>query len=116
MNIISTPPELTVIFLALITFVLVEGEKALGKVLGVDLSGKFTVLAAAVTALLVGILDVLLGFIPPAWEGVANAIITVILALIGSSGLWQIVKRFSGTGIKTSPLNKEPSYFTSNKK
>ena len=93
MKLVQLPPELVSILNGFVILFVTEGLKALGDLLGIDLSGK----AAAVTAAIVGVIvffaDALLANIPADYEPVATAVLMLIVTILSAYGLHRTAKR-----------------------
>lgn len=97
MGLIQLPDELKVIIAGFVTLFVTEGLKALGNLFGVDLSGKVAAVTAAIVGVIVFFADVLLAKIPPEAEGVANAVLLLLISILGAYGLHRQLVRFGGT-------------------
>jgi hypothetical protein len=95
-TLVQLPNELKVLVGLFVTFLVVEGEKVLGKALGFDLTGKFAMVAAALTTLVVVFTDSLLALIPAQYESIANLILQMIIAMVAAYGLHRTAQRAFG--------------------
>jgi hypothetical protein len=93
---VKLPEELKVIILPLITALVTEGLKAIGALFGVDLSGKAAAVVAAIAGALFFFADALLAKIPPEFEGVANAVLMLLVSILGAYGIHRTAVRFGG--------------------
>lgn len=93
---VQLPEELKAILLPFITFLVTEGLKALGGLFGVDLSGKVSAVVAAIAGALFFFADVLLAKVPPEFEGVANALLMLLVSILSAYGLHRQFVRVGG--------------------
>lgn len=87
-------PELQIILVGFVTFLVTEGLKALGGLFGIDLSGAGSAVTAGIVALLLTFINALLGFIPPEYHEIARAVMSFLVVLLGAFGLHRQLKRF----------------------
>jgi len=99
MKLVVLPDELKAILVPFVTLFVTEGLKALGNLFGVDLSGKAAAVAGAICGALFFFADVLLARIPPEFEGVANAVLMLLVSILGAYGLHRQLVRFGGNVI-----------------
>lgn len=79
---------------AFIVFLIVQGLKGLGRVLGFDLSGVAAVAAAIVVAGLVASYQMILSVLPPEWVAVAQAFMNLVAAVLVASGFHYTLSSF----------------------
>ena len=89
------PDQLTIILGVFIVFVVTEGLKAFGDLIGKDLSGYATALAALVTATIVFFFNGLIGLLPAAWQTIVAQIFQLLILFLGAGGLWRTGKALS---------------------
>ena len=99
MKLVVLPDELKAILVPFVTLFVTEGLKALGQLFGVDLSGKAAAVAGAICGALFFFADDLLARIPPEFEGVANAVLMLLVSILGAYGLHRQLVRFGGNVI-----------------
>jgi len=87
-------PQLQLLILAGVTYVVVEGLKALGGVLGFDLSGAAAAVTAGAMAVILAALSGVLALIPPEYHEIAQVVMTLIVSIFGSFGVHRLVKAF----------------------
>ena len=86
-------PELQALIIAGITFLVVEGLKALSNLIGLDLSGAAAALTAGVVAVVLAALTGLLGLVPPEYHEIARVVMALLVAILGSFGVHRQFKR-----------------------
>jgi hypothetical protein len=96
MSFVKLPDELKVILVPFVTLLVTEGLKALGSLFQIDLSGKAAAVAGAICGALFFFADALLAKIPPEFEGVANALLMLLVSILGAYGLHRQLVRFGG--------------------
>jgi len=87
-------PQLQLLILAGVTYVVVEGLKALSGVLGFDLSGAAAAVTAGVMAVILAALSGVLALIPPEYHEIAQVVMTLIVSIFGSFGVHRLIKDF----------------------
>jgi hypothetical protein len=100
LNMLELPQELVIAltgFLTLfVTNLVVEGFKSLSDVFHWDLSKVATIFAAAISTAVVGIaiglINLLLGFVPPAWYPVVQAFLLFLVGTLGAMGVHRRAK------------------------
>jgi hypothetical protein len=85
-------PEIVQAFLI---YLIVQGLKGLGKVLGFDVSGWASVAAAVLVGAIVAFWSGLVAALPPAWQEVANAFMALAAAILAASGFHYTLKQFA---------------------
>lgn len=93
MSLVQLPEPLRVVVAGFIATLVTEGLKALGALFNIDLSGKAALVTAAVVTAVLFFIDALLAKIPPEFEGIANAILALLIAI----GLHRQLVRFGGS-------------------
>lgn len=78
-----------VVVLALVT----EGLKALLAVFGVDLTGKGTVIAAAITTIIIFSINTIVAALPVDAQSLVAGLYQFLLVLLGAGGLWRTATR-----------------------
>lgn len=96
MRLVQLPDELKVLVLLLVTPLVTEGLKSLGDLLHIDLSGKSAAVAAALCGALFFFADALLAHVPPQYETIANALLGLLVVILGSFGVHRTAVRFGG--------------------
>jgi hypothetical protein len=96
MKLVQLPTELKAILAGFVAMLVTEGLKALGDVLHIDLSGKVAAVTAAIVAAIVFFLDALLAKIPPEFEGVASALLFLLVTVLSAYGIHRQLVRFGG--------------------
>ena len=87
-------PQLQALILAGVTYVVIEGLKALSGVLGFDLQGAAAAVTAGVMGLILAVLSGLLAFIPPQYHEIAQVVMSLVVVIFGSFGTHRIIKAF----------------------
>lgn len=90
---VQLPPELEALIFAGVVFLVTEGLKVVSGWLGFDLSGAGAAIAAGLVAAVVALLNGLLGAIPPQFADIANAVLSLIIILLGAFGIHRQSKR-----------------------
>lgn len=93
---VKLPDELKLIVIPFVTMLVTEGLKVVGSWFGLDLSGKAAAVAAAICGALFFFADALLAKVPPEFEGVANAVLMLLISILGAYGLHRQALRLSG--------------------
>lgn len=96
MSLVKLPDDLKAIVLLLITPLVTEGLKSLGELLHIDLSGKAAAVAAALCGALFFFADALLANVPAQYETIANALLGLLVVILGSFGVHRTMVRFAG--------------------
>ena len=91
---LEVSPNLQLLLLAAVTFLVTEGLKALGGVFKLDLSGAAAAITAAVVGLVLLVANGFLGQIPPEYAETVRVVMDLIVAIFGAFGLHKTVKRF----------------------
>lgn len=91
-------PQLQALILAGVTYIVMEGLKALSSVIKIDLSGAAAAVTAGIMAVLLAALSGVLALVPPEYHEVARVVMALIVAIFGSAGLHRLIKRFSAKG------------------
>jgi len=91
-------PELQALLIGFITLLVTEGLKSLGSLIGFDLSGAAAALTAGVVAVLLSLVNGLFGLIPPAYFEIAQVVMTLLVAILGSFGAHRQLTRFGARG------------------
>ena len=73
-----------------VVFVLVE----LSKLIKTDLSGYSAQVVAAVFSAVMVVINALLGLIPANYEGIASALLNLLVVLLGAFGLYKAYRTF----------------------
>ena len=89
-------PELQALIIAGITFLVVEGLKALSNLVGLDLSGAAAAVTAGLVALVLAAISGVLGWIPPEYHEIARVVMALLVAILGSFGIHRQFKRALG--------------------
>ena len=89
-------PELQALIIAGITFLVVEGLKALSNLVGLDLSGAAAAVTAGLVALALAAISGVLGWIPPEYHEIARVVMALLVAILGSFGIHRQFKRALG--------------------
>ena len=89
-------PELQALLIAGITFLVVEGLKALSNLVGLDLSGAAAAVTAGLVALVLAAISGVLGWIPPEYHEIARVVMALLVAILGSFGIHRQFKRALG--------------------
>ena len=89
-------PELQALLIAGITFLVVEGLKALSNLVGLDLSGAAAAVTAGLVALALAAISGVLGWVPPEYHEVARVVMALLVAILGSFGIHRQFKRALG--------------------
>ena len=89
-------PELQALLIAGITFLVVEGLKALSNLVGLDLSGAAAAVTAGLVALALAAISGVLGWIPPEYHEIARVVMALLVAILGSFGIHRQFKRALG--------------------
>lgn len=84
------PNELQALIGALVVWLVVNGLKALSEMLGRDLNGWATVVAAILTATVVFFINQILAQVPASQQPILQAFFSLLILLLGSMG----IKRF----------------------
>ena len=96
MRLVQLPEELKAILAGFVAVAVTEGLKALGALFGIDLSGKVAAVTAAVVSVIVFFADAFLARIPAEYEGVANAVLMLLVTILSGYGLHRQLVRFGG--------------------
>lgn len=96
MSLVKLPDELKAIIAPFVTLLVTEGLKALGDLFHMDLSGKAAAVAGALCGALFFFADALLAKVPPEFEGIANAVLMLLVSILGAYGLHRQLIRFGG--------------------
>lgn len=96
MYIVKVPDELKVIVTPFVAVLVTEGLKALGKLFKIELGGKTAAVTGAICAALFFFADALLAKIPAEFEGVANAVLMLVVTILSAYGLHRQLVRFGG--------------------
>lgn len=91
---VTMPDALTAIIQTFLVYIVTEGLKSFLTVFKIDLTGKATVIAAALTTAVVAFLNGLLGAVPAGFSPVAVLILQLVVALLGAGGFFRLLKRF----------------------
>ena len=89
-------PELQALLIAGITFLVVEGLKALSNLVGLDLSGAAAAVTAGLVALALAAISGVLGWVPPEYHEIARVVMALLVAILGSFGIHRQFKRALG--------------------
>lgn len=73
-------------------FLIVQGLKGLGRVVGVDLSGVAAVIAAIVVSGIAAAWTALVASLPPAWQDFVTQLMAAIAALLIASGFHYTIR------------------------
>lgn len=73
-------------------FLIVQGLKGLGRVIGVDLSGAAAIIAAVVVSGIVAAWTALVASLPPEWQDFATQLMAAIAALLVASGFHYTIR------------------------
>ena len=87
-------PELQALIIAGVTFLVVEGLKALSNLIGLDLSGAGAAITAGIVALALAVVNGLIGQIPLEYHEIVRVVMALLVAIIGSFGVHRQFKRF----------------------
>jgi putative exporter of polyketide antibiotics len=87
-------PNLQALIIAGLTVLVTEGLKALSGVLHLDLSGAAAAVTAGFVALVLAVLSGVLALVPPEYHQVAQVVMALIVAILGSFGFHRQLKRF----------------------
>lgn len=90
------PDALVALVVAGVSFLIAQGVKEVLAVFHVDLSGPAAALTAAVVAVFVAFANGLLAQIPPEMEPLAEAILRIIVILLGTVGPFGIFRVYRG--------------------
>ena len=97
MRLIQLPEPLKVLVAGFVGVLVTEGLKALGALLGRDLTGASAAIAASLTTAILLFADTLLAFILPKYEQMATLILELLVAILGGFGLHRQLVRFGGS-------------------
>ena len=89
-------PELQALLIAGITWLVTEGLKSLSNVLGFDMSGVKTAVTAALVAIALAAVNGVFGLIPAQYYEVAQVVMSLLVAILGSFGVHRQVKLSRG--------------------
>lgn len=87
--IIEIPAELKIFLQGFVMFLIVAGEKEIGRVFGFDLSGKFAGFAATLTAAIIAFAEAWLAAVPPEYQPTVTAALGFIAVLLGGMGVYR---------------------------
>lgn len=93
------PEAFVALITAGVTFLLVQGAKEVLSIFKIDLSGYVAAATAITVSIIVAFVNGLLGQIPVAWETIANAILNLLVVLLGTLGpfgIFRVYKGFTG--------------------
>ena len=85
-------PELQALLLAGVTYLVTQGLKSFGALVGFDLSGAAAAITAGLMGIVLAILSGLLGIIPAEYHEIANIIMALLVGILGSFGIHKTVK------------------------
>lgn len=91
---VTVPDALTAIIQTFLVYIVTEGLKAFLAVFKIDLTGKATLIAAAITTAVVAFLNGLLGAVPAAFSPAVVLVLQLVVALLGAGGFFRLSKRF----------------------
>lgn len=93
MTLIELPLELQNILISVIGIAVVFVLTELSKLLNADLSGYAAQITAAVWSAAYVVIKVLLAKVPADFEGIAAAVLQLIVVLLGSFGLYKVYRQ-----------------------
>lgn len=92
-NFVELPDPLKALLLMGITLLVTEVLKVIGAALKIDLSGYAAQVSSAVVASILVVINALLAQIPAGYESIANAVLNLIVVLLGSWGAYKFYRQ-----------------------
>jgi hypothetical protein len=94
-KLIELPVEIQAVIAAGIGFIVTEGLKALSQVLGKDISGAGAAITAALVTAVIVFANALLAIVPAEYQSLAQALLGVLVAVLGAFGIHRQFRRFA---------------------